>query len=155
VGVTWLNDDEQTLWRRLLSVQTRIQERLDEELRETHDLSLAEYECLVHLSEAGPEGTRMSDLAAQLLLSKSGLTRRIDSMVKAGLVERRSCPADRRGQYATLTEAGAARLAEAAPTHVTAVRRYLIDTFGGDLAGLCEGLCRIEHVLGESRTGSR
>ena len=147
MGVTWLNEEEQTLWRRLLSVQTRLQERLDEELRRAHGLSLAEYECLVHLSEGGPQGIRMSDLAAQLLLSRSGLTRRIDSMERSGLVERRSCPADGRGQYATLTGLGAARLAEAAPTHVAGVRRYLIDTFCGDLSGLCNGLGRIEHAL--------
>jgi DNA-binding MarR family transcriptional regulator len=143
-----LSEDEQALWRRLLGVQARLQVRLDEELRQAHGLSLAEYECLVHLSEAGPMGARMSDLADQLLLSRSGLTRRIDSMVRAGLVERRSCPADGRGQYAVLTDLGSARLAEAAPTHVAGVRRYLIDTFDGKLSGLSDGLRRIEGALG-------
>ena len=136
------------MWRRLLSAQARLQERLDEELRQAHQLTLAEYECLVHLSEGSPEGIRMSDLADQLLLSRSGLTRRIDSMVRSGLVERRSCPADGRGQYATLTELGKARMAEAAPTHVAGVRRYLIDTLDGHLAGLADGLKRIESELG-------
>ena len=138
------------MWRRLLAVQARLQERLDEDLREAQGMTLAEYECLVHLSEGGPEGIRMSDLATQLLLSRSGLTRRIDSMVRSGLVERRSCPADGRGQYATLTDLGAARLAEAAPTHVAGVRRYLIDTLSDDLSGLSDGLKRIEFELGYS-----
>lgn len=147
MATKWLNEDEQTLWRRLLSVRSHLQERLDSELRGTHGLSLAEYEVLVHLSEAGPFGARMSDLADGLLLSRSGLTRRIDSMVRAGLVERRSCPNDGRGSFALLTPLGTKLLAEAAPTHVAGVRKYLIDTFGGDLAGLCEGLGRIEAAL--------
>ncbi|HMC38314.1 MAG TPA: MarR family transcriptional regulator, partial [Acidimicrobiales bacterium] len=88
--------------------------------------------------------------ADRLLLSRSGLTRRIDGMVRPGLVERRSCPVDGRGAMAHLTRQGAARLAEAAPTHVAGVRRYLIDTFQGDLGGLSDGLKRIEAELGYS-----
>ena len=137
------------MWRQLLCVETHLEERLDLELREGHNLTLAEYGVLVNLSEAGPLGLRMSDLADRLLLSRSGLTRRIDSMVRAGLVERRSCPADGRGSFASLTETGAARLVEAAPTHVAGVRRYLIDALGGDLSALASGLARIQDALGE------
>ena len=153
MGVPWLSDDEQVLWRRLLGVQSRLQVRLDEELRQAHGMSLAEYECLVHLSEAGPMGARMSDLADQLLLSRSGLTRRIDAMVRCGLVERRSCPADGRGTYAMLTDLGAKQLAEAAPTHVAGVRRYLIDTFPADRSALSKGLGRIEDALDPAQPG--
>ena len=62
----------------------------------------------------------------------------------------RICPVDGRGAMAHLTRQGAARLAEAAPTHVAGVRRYLIDTFQGDLGGLSDGLKRIEAELGYS-----
>lgn len=149
VDGAWLSDDEQAVWRHLLSVQSRLQDRLDQELREGHKLTLAEYGVLVNLSESGPGGIRMSELAERLLLSRSGLTRRVDSMVRAGLVERRSCPADGRGAMALLTKAGRNRLAEAAPTHVAGVRRYLIDTLGGDLSGLSSGLERIDQALGD------
>ena len=145
----WLTDEEQAVWRQLLCVETHLQDRLDQELREAHKLSLAEYGVLVHLSEAGPAGLRMSDLADRLLLSRSGLTRRIDGMVRAGLVERRSCPADGRGSMASLTDDGAARLAEAAPTHVAGVRRYLIDAIGGELGALSAALERIQQALGD------
>ena len=151
----WLTGEEQTVWRRLLCVETQLEDRLDQELREAHKLSLSEYGVLVHLSEAGPGGLRMSDLAERLLLSRSGLTRRIDTMVRAGLVERRSCPADGRGAMASLTRDGEARLAEAAPTHVAGVRRYLIDALGGDLTGLARGLARVEDALGSVRNGGR
>lgn len=150
----WLTDDEQSVWRRLLNVESHLRERLDVDLREGHQLTLAEYEVLVNLSEAGPEGLRMSDLAERLLLSRSGLTRRVDSMVRAGLVERRSCPADGRGAYASLTPAGAGRLGEAAPTHVAGVRRYLIEALGGDLCGLAAGLARIQAALADGAGGA-
>lgn len=143
----WLTDEEQGVWRQLLCVESQLRDRLDQELRDTNKLSLAEYGVLVHLSEAGPEGLRMSELAERLLLSRSGLTRRIDTMVRAGLVERRSCPDDGRGAVASLTREGEDRLAEAAPTHVAGVRRYLIDALGGDLDGLGRGLARVEAAL--------
>lgn len=143
----WLNEREQAIWRQLLCVEAHLQDRLDQDLREAHKLSLAEYDVLVHLSEAGTDGLRMSDLADRLLLSRSGLTRRIDGMVRAGLVERRSCPADGRGAMASLTPDGATRLAEAAPTHVAGVRRYLLEPVGGDLSGLGDGLRRVQAAL--------
>ncbi len=147
VLVQWLSDEEQAVWRRLLIVEAHLQDRLDRELRAAHGLTLAEYEVLVHLSEAGECGARMSDLADRLLLSRSGLTRRIDAMVRSGLVERRSCPADGRGALALLTPLGLSRLAEAAPTHVAGVRKYLMDPLQGDLRGLAAGLARVEEVL--------
>jgi hypothetical protein len=63
--VRWLTDGEQLVWRRLLSVENRLQERLDRDLREAHGLTLNDYAVLVHLSESGPGGLRMSDLAEQ------------------------------------------------------------------------------------------
>ena len=155
VGTEWLSDDEQALWRRLLAVESRLQDRLDRDLRQHHGLTLAEYGVLVHLSEAGPDGLRMSELADRLLLSRSGLTRRFDTMVRAGLVERRSCPADGRGAMAHLTAQGAALLDEAAPTHVTGVRQYLIDPLADHLDGLRDGLEEVERALGEDGAGSR
>ncbi len=145
----WLSDDEQALWRLLLSVEARLQGRLDHDLRVDHGLSLAEYAVLVHLSEAGPDGLRMSELAHRLLLSRSGLTRRFDSMVRAGLVERRSCPADGRGAMAHLTASGRERLAAAAPTHVEGVRRFLLDPLASHLEGLARGLSEVDQALGD------
>jgi DNA-binding MarR family transcriptional regulator len=145
--VKWLSAEEQQVWRALLCTEARLQERLDQELRSGHGLSMADYGVLVHLSEGPAEGMRMSELAQLLTLSRSGLTRRIDSLVRAGLVARRSCPFDGRGTMAQLTDAGRQRLEEAAPTHVTGVRRYLVDALGGDLSGLASGLARVAAAL--------
>jgi DNA-binding MarR family transcriptional regulator len=124
--IEWLTGREQDVWRRLLSVQCRLRERLDQELHASSGLTLAEYDVLVHLSEAPNRSLRMSELAARLLLSRSGLTRRVDGMVREGLVVRRPCDDDGRGALAELTTTGMTRLERAAPVHVEGVRRYLL-----------------------------
>ena len=67
----------------------------------------------------------MSDLAAQTTLSTSGMTRVVDRLERAGLVERVVCPSDRRGFNATLTATGAQRLAAALPGHLEVIERWL------------------------------
>src|SRR5690349_11615360 len=99
---------------------------LDTELQAEHGLSLAEYEVLVGLSEAEDRAMRMNDLAALLHLSPSGLTRRLDALVRRGWVRRERCPSDRRGSLAVLTDEGFKRLEAAAPTHVRGVRQHFI-----------------------------
>ncbi|MGA2036204.1 MAG: MarR family transcriptional regulator [Acidimicrobiales bacterium] len=137
----WLDDLESRSWRALLSAHSRLMSRLDAELEETQQLSLADYGVLVHLSEAEGRMLRMSELAEQLLLSPSGLTRRLDRMVSTGLVERTRCPTDRRGSFARLTPAGRRRLERAAPDHVDQVRRHFIDRLSRrQLASLVEAL---------------
>jgi DNA-binding MarR family transcriptional regulator len=142
----WLSQEEQGVWRHLLTVECRLRERLDDDLRTEHGLTLGDYDVLVHLSEAEKGSLRMSELASRLLLSRSGLTRRLDGLVREGLVARKACPEDRRGALAELTRRGWERIEQAAPTHVAGVRRYVIDALG-DLTGLAAGLERIETVL--------
>lgn len=127
-------------WQAFLRASIRLMERLDAEL-EGHGMSLADYEILVHLSSEQAGELRMTELASRTLVSRSGLTRRLDRLVDSGLVERRSCPTDRRGVFAVLTDAGRARLEEAAPTHVEGVRRHFISQLHGqDLHALAESL---------------
>ena len=126
-GPRWLTQPEMRAWRTLLDVTTGVMATLDGELRAEHGLSLGEYEVMVLLSEAPEDSLRMTDLAARLKLSPSGITRRIDGLVRNGLVERRQCPSDRRGSNAVLTEKGMLRLQEAAPTHVRGVRSHFVD----------------------------
>ena len=107
-------------------------------------MSVTDYGVLVQLSEAEGGRMRMSELAELLLLSPSGLTRRLDGLVSAGLVERHRCPTDRRGAYAVLTPAGRARLEAAAPDHVEQVRRNFVDRLSRrQLAALADALDRV------------
>lgn len=143
-GPRWLSEAEMRAWRALLDVSTGVMATLDTELRAEHGLSLGEYEVLVHLSEAPEHSLRMTDLAAGLRLSPSGITRRIDGLVREGLVERRQCPSDRRGSNAVLTEKGLSRLNEAAPTHVRGVRSHFVDQLSErQLANLTSALSAV------------
>jgi DNA-binding MarR family transcriptional regulator len=125
--VFWLDDLEMRAWRSLLVAHSRLIARLDAELQSSQGMSVQDYGVLVHLSEAEGGRMRMSELADRLLLSPSGLTRRLDGLVRSGLVDRLRCPTDRRGAYAVLTDAGKARLEQAAPDHVDQVRRHFVD----------------------------
>jgi len=140
-------------WRALITVTTGVLGALDSELQAEHGLSLGEYEVLVHLSEEPEHSLRMTDLAGRLHLSPSGITRRIDGLERAGLVERRRCPADRRGSNAVLTREGMRRLAAAAPTHVRGVRKYFIDQLADDeITALASALASI-HVDRDAAAG--
>lgn len=136
----WLDETEMAAWQAFLRASTRLMERLDAEL-DGHGLSLADYEILVHLSAEPTGELRMTELAARTLVSRSGLTRRLDRLVRSGLVARRACPTDGRGVLAAMTEAGRRRLEAAAPTHVEGVRRHFIDQLDGqDLRALAASL---------------
>jgi DNA-binding MarR family transcriptional regulator len=123
----WLNNDELRAWRALRITMVGLLATLDRELQREHGLGLAEYDVLVILSEQPDDRLRMSELATVLSLSPSGMTRRIDGLVRSGLVAREQCPEDRRVSYAVLTPAGRRLLETAAPTHVRGVREHFID----------------------------
>ena len=131
-------------WRGFLRAHGALVHELDLELRAAHDLSLHEYEVLLVLGEAPGERMRMSDLAAAVLLSQSGLTRLVDRLVGAGSVERMRCEDDRRGLNARLTAAGRTRLDQARPTHLRGVRCRFLGRFDAGelhvLAGFWERL---------------
>jgi DNA-binding MarR family transcriptional regulator len=134
--VIWLTEEQQRVWRSYLLGSARLTELLDADLRR-FGLDLAEYEILVRLSESDEEHVRMSDLARAVHQSKSRLTHTIARMERAGLVRRTSCPTDRRGVWAVLTDAGLALLEEAAKHHVRAVRENFVEVVRpGDFAAL-------------------
>ena len=125
-GFRWLTKDEQRIWRVYLLASARLTERLDADLRK-FGIDLPEYEILVCLEEVPGRRMRMSELADAAHQSRSRLTHTIARMEKAGLVERTTCPTDRRGVWAELKPAGLELLKTAAPSHVTAVRKNFVD----------------------------
>jgi DNA-binding MarR family transcriptional regulator len=141
----WLTEPEMLAWRRLVASTTALLAVLDNELQAEHGLSLGDYEVLARLSEAPGRAIRMSELADRLHLSPSGITRRVDGLVRSGLVERQRCPNDRRGANAVLTSLGAKTLKSAAPTHLRGVREYFIDRLApNDLETLADLLTAID-----------
>jgi DNA-binding MarR family transcriptional regulator len=141
----WLTEPEMLAWRGLVGSTTALLAVLDNELQAEQGLSLGDYEVLVHLSEAPDRAIRMSELASRLHLSPSGITRRIDGLVKSGLVERRPCPSDRRGSNAVLTPLGLKTLTTCAPTHVRGVREHFVDRLSPEqLSQLASALSSID-----------
>jgi DNA-binding MarR family transcriptional regulator len=106
-------------------------------------LTLGDFDVLAQLGQAGGE-LRISELAAQAYSSRSGMTRRIDRLVDEGLVTRANSDADGRGVVVGLTDAGVARLAEAAPAHLRRVRELFVDKLSdGELAILGSALEKV------------
>lgn len=105
---------------------------MDANLREVHGLTLSDYEVLVQLANAEDQRLSRVDLAEGVLLSQSGITRLLEGLERAGLVERASCTTDRRVVYARLTDAGYTKCLEAADTHLEDVRRTFFDRFSED-----------------------
>jgi DNA-binding MarR family transcriptional regulator len=125
--VRWLQPDEQRTWRAFLAASHQLWDQLDRELQHEAGLPMAYYQVLAMLSEAPNRTLRMSDLAEQTWSSRSRLSHAVDRLEERGWVRRISCPSDRRGALAELTEEGQAVLDAAAPSHVESVRRHLFD----------------------------
>ena len=140
-------DPRLTTWRTFLRAHARVVRELEQELQADQGMALTDYDVLVQLAGADGRRLRMSELADRLLLSRSGATRLVDRLVIDGLVERVSCESDRRGQWASLTDAGHERLRNAAPTHLSGVARHFLDRFSPEELPALEGM--LERVIAE------
>ena len=126
VAELWLDDEEMNTWLAMVEVNTAIQAAIEEDLA-PHGLTNGDYGVLARLSDSLDHRLRMCDLADALHVSPSGLTRRLDGLVREGLVAREPSADDRRVMLAVLTDAGYEKLREVAPDHVATVRRVFID----------------------------
>lgn len=123
----WLTPEEQRAWRAHLHASQLLFDALDGQLQRDAGLSHADYELLVRLSEAPDRRMRMSQLAQDVLFSRSRLSHAVARLERSGWVRREASPGDGRGTYAVLTDLGMSTLAAAAPGHVQAVRDHLVD----------------------------
>ncbi len=129
--------DELVTWRSFLRAHARITRALEAELIAEQRLSLASYDVLVQLAEAPQRRLRMTELADAVLLSRSGVTRVVDRLERAGLVSRSRVENDGRGVAAQLTAAGLNRLRLASRTHLDGVvRHFAVRLEAEDLAVL-------------------
>ena len=143
-------------WVALLRAHAATTRELSALLVAEHGLTINDFECLLRLSRAEGQRMRRVDLAGELLLTASGVTRLLDGLEAAGYVERAACASDRRVTYAVLTEAGAAKLREAADSHVSAVQALFEERYTEDeldhLGRLLARLPGAEDTAGESCT---
>ena len=107
-------------WGALLRAHASLMRQLGTDLEKRTGLGLGDFDVLAQLVQAGGE-LRMTELAARVFSSRSGLTRRVARLVDEGLVRRASADDDARGVVVVLTDAGVARLMEAAPVHLRGV----------------------------------
>ncbi len=128
-GTRWLDADEQATWRAFMLASKLLFEQFERELPAALEPACQPqyYEVLVRLSESPERSMRMSELANLSQSSRSRLSHAVARLEDAGWVRRRSCPGDRRGTTAVLTNEGMAVLEAAAPAHVESVRTHLFD----------------------------
>ena len=141
----WLTPEDEQLWRRWLRLNTLLPAVLHRELQADADLSLPDFDVLVHLTDS-PEGrVRVSDLARGLNWERSRVSHHIARMERRGLVRREECRDDGRGAWVALTGAGRKAIEQAAPGHVATVRRVLFDVLTPDEVAVMTGV--VDKVL--------
>lgn len=127
-------------WAQLLRAHSALTRRFSTELLTMHGLTLNGYEVLLHLAHSPGRRLRRVDLAERLVLTASGITRLLDGLERAGLVEKARCESDARVTYAVLTEPGLARLREAGRTHRQGIDRAFASRFSDEEAVELAGL---------------
>lgn len=137
----------QVAWRSLARTHAAVSGRVQEALTEAGMPPLAWFDVLATIAEAERQAMKMGELAEALVITRGGLTKLVDRLVKAGLLERTFCEEDRRVSYATLLPAGAELLNEMLPV----VSAELQGAFGanisdGEAAQLTGTLDRVRGV---------
>jgi MarR family transcriptional regulator, 2-MHQ and catechol-resistance regulon repressor len=127
-GVLGQIDDERLhLMGLVIRANRQLTDRLGRDLEDTVGIPLVFFDVMIHVG-AAPEGRlTMSRLSADVALTTGGVTRLVDRMVEAGLVERRNCPNDRRSVHVVLTAEGRGVLEKAVAAHIEGIDRYLME----------------------------
>lgn len=147
--VTNIDNDRLAAWEAFLQAHSVVLRILEREMDEEQHLPLTWYDVLAWLSHA-PEGQlRMQTLADSVVLSRSGVTRLVDRMVSAGLVERQLCPSDRRGWYAVITAKGREAFELARPGHLRGIQEHFLNYLSDDdIKALHRALSKILEAEG-------
>ena len=136
-------------WTRLLRAHASTTRLLSAELQEQHGLSISDYEALLVLSQADGRRLKRVELSRRLLLTPSGITRLLEGLEEAGLVERQSCPGDLRVTYAGLTDAGAELSQAASCGHIGSVRALFEEHLSRtEMEALASALDKLPGVAG-------
>jgi DNA-binding MarR family transcriptional regulator len=131
-------------WIRLLRVHAATTRQFNAELVAEHGLTLNDFDVLAQLSNAPDAMLRRVDLAERVLLTASGITRLLEGLERAGYVCKQTCASDARVSYAQLTDEGAAKLSDAAKTHLRGIDELFTGRYSGsELATLAELLSRL------------
>ncbi len=128
-----------------LRAHAAVTRQLDRELVAEHGLTINDYEVLLRLARAPDRMLRRVDLAQQVLLTPSGITRLLDGLQRSGYVEKAACDSDARVVYAKLTYGGLKKLAQATESHVASIGAIFCQQLSDDeLETLRDLLTRLE-----------
>lgn len=137
----WLSPREQRSWRAFIRLNQKLTARIGSELQSNAKLSGPDFAILVALTDEPSGRLRFQELAKAIEFEQSRLSHQIGRMIKRGLVAREECAEDGRGAFVTITAQGRETIEAAAPKHVAAVRRLVLDAVSpeefdtlGDLA---------------------
>jgi DNA-binding MarR family transcriptional regulator len=134
-------------WTRLLRASASTTRLLSAELQESHGLTINDFEALLVLSRAEDGRLKRVELARNLMLTPSGITRLLQGLENAGFVERASCESDLRITYAQLTDAGRDKLKAASVAHIASIRALFEEHFERDeLDSIAEILDKLPGV---------
>ncbi len=147
-----LDDERIEALGMLIETHSEVLAALQSGLEEQFGVPVPWLGVLIRLARSPDYRLRMSQLANEMTMSTSGLTRLVDRIEQAGHVRREACPEDRRGLHAVLTDEGRAVVARAAPCHIDDIQRHLADALApGELAQLTNLLRTVrDHI----RSGS-
>lgn len=126
-----LNQVELAACMALVEASELLQRRLGEQLKRDGNITSAQFEILAYLAKA-PQGLRMSDLAEQTVLSRSGLTYRVTQLERLGLMKRLGNSEDERSTIASATPKGAALIRRVLPRHIALLRESFFSVMSAD-----------------------
>src|SRR5262245_20938942 len=127
-----LDNEGLAAWEAFVFAHAAAVGRIEREFAAAGVVSLTWYDVLTALTAAPGHRLRLQDLADEVVLSRSGLTRLVDRIEAAGLIRREPCETDRRGTYAVLTSAGEEAVAKAWPVYARGVARHFADRLTGE-----------------------
>lgn len=127
------------VWEGLARAHSTMTAAIEKDLVAAAGMPLGWHDVLVHLSRAPGGRLRFQDLAQEAGITDSGASRRLEQMIKAGLIQRRSCPTDRRGVFAEITAKGRSEFQRAHAVFIRSLERNLASHLEAGEADLVSG----------------
>jgi DNA-binding MarR family transcriptional regulator len=145
---------ELAIWRALIDTTAELRRILGAQLLQEANLSPADYQVLLALSEAEGRRLRSSELAAAIDWERSRLSHHLARMQRRGLIRRDDCATDNRGAEVSLTDDGAGMFRGATVPHTRAIKRHFADALTSEqFEALAEILRALQNHLHSETTG--
>lgn len=154
--MTQLDAARNSLWRLFLTAHTRLVEQVEQDFQQAGLPSFEWYDVLIALKQAPNQRLRLSELAEVLLVNRTNVTRLVDRLEAANLIQREACKDDRRGAFAVLTEAGLTMQQKMWAVYSQSIAQY----FGrylteADVAAFTRALSAMLAAVDDSNKGDR